>query len=449
MAVAARVRHFLSIGDLERNELALLLEQSASLKARPSTGGLAGRTVALIFEKPSLRTRLSFDVGIAQLGGHCVYLSPAEVGLGRRESVSDVARVTSRMADAVVLRVNAHETIEEFARYSEVPVINGLSDLSHPCQGLADIFTIRERKGPDLRGVAIAYIGDGNNVAHSLMLCVAKTGSSLRIATPAGYEPLARYRELAGADARSTGAQITIGNDPVAAVTGADVVYTDVWTSMGQEQEYERRRRAFQGFQLNATLLARAKRDAIVLHDLPAHRGEEITDEVIDGPQSAVFDQAENRLHTEKALLCWLLGPLPLGGERGTQAMSARSWPIAARTGSSSGAVSIAWNASSAVPSARPSGRRPRAMPIVAVTDGHSSAARGPDRMLNSRTLRPPTDTSRTSSAAARRSFLRMAREWPRARSSVRSAVRSGRAQHSDSTVFVFRCSRRPVFASR
>jgi ornithine carbamoyltransferase len=307
MAVASRVRHFLSIGDLQRDELGLLLDRSADLKAKPSAGSLAGRTVALIFEKPSLRTRLSFDVGIAQLGGHCVYLSPAEVGLGRRESVSDVARVTSRMADAVVLRVNAHETVEEFARYSAVPVINGLSDLSHPCQGLADIFTIRERKG-HLRGIAIAYIGDGNNVAHSLMLCAAKTGASLRVATPAGYEPLARYRDLAAADARSSGAQIAIGNDPVAAVTGADVVYTDVWTSMGQEQEYERRRRAFQGFQLNAALLARAKPDAIVLHDLPAHRGEEITDDVIDGPQSAVFDQAENRLHTEKALLCWLLG---------------------------------------------------------------------------------------------------------------------------------------------
>src|SRR5256714_11210316 len=207
MAVASRVRHFLSIGDLDRDELALLLEQSATLKARPSTGGLGGRTVALIFEKPSLRTRLSFEVGIAQLGGHCAYLSPAEVGLGRRESVSDVARVASRMADAVVLRVNAHGTIEEFARYSEVPVINGLSDLSHPCQGLADIFTIRERKGPDLRGVAVAYIGDGNNVAHSLMLCAAKTGASLRIATPVGYEPLQRYRELASADARSSGDQ--------------------------------------------------------------------------------------------------------------------------------------------------------------------------------------------------------------------------------------------------
>jgi ornithine carbamoyltransferase len=313
VVVASRVRHFLSIADLERDELRRLLEQSAQLKAEPASALgplplLAGRTVALIFEKPSLRTRLSFDVGIAQLGGHCVYLSPAEVGLGRRESVSDVARVTSRMADAIVLRVNAHETIEEFARYSQVPVINGLSDLSHPCQGLADIFTIRERKGPDLRGVEIAYIGDGNNVAHSLMLCAAKTGASLRIATPAGYEPLPRYRELAAAEAKSSGAQIAVGNDPIAAVSGADVVYTDVWTSMGQEQEYERRRRAFQGFQLNPALLARAKGDAIVLHDLPAHRGEEITDEVIDGPQSAVFDQAENRMHTEKALLCWLLG---------------------------------------------------------------------------------------------------------------------------------------------
>ena len=308
-AVAARVRHFVSLADLEENELATLLDLSARLKSdRAGRSDLRGRTVALVFEKPSLRTRLSFDVGTAQLGGHCVYLSPAEVGLGRRESVSDVARVVSRMADAVVLRVNAHETIEEFARYSDVPVINGLSDLSHPCQGLADIFTIRERAGPDLHGVAIAYVGDGNNVAHSLMLAAAKTGATLRIATPAGYEPLPRYRDLAEAAAKRTGARITIGNVPTAAVADADVVYTDVWTSMGQEQEYERRRRAFQGFQLNAGLLAQAKRDAIVLHDLPAHRGEEITDEVIDGPHSAVFDQAENRMHTEKALLCWLLG---------------------------------------------------------------------------------------------------------------------------------------------
>ncbi|TMF26641.1 MAG: ornithine carbamoyltransferase [Chloroflexi bacterium] len=310
-AVAERVRHFVSIADLEPDELGTLLDLTARLKAdRSQRSDLRGRTVALVFEKPSLRTRLSFDVGTAQLGGHSVYLSPAEVGLGRRESVADVARVVSRMADAVVLRVNAHETIEEFAKFSGVPVINGLSDLSHPCQGLADIFTIRERKGrgADLRGVVVAYVGDGNNVAHSLMLCAAKTGVTLRIATPPGYEPLPRYRELAQSAARASGASVEIGNDPSVAVAGADVVYTDVWTSMGQEQEYERRRRAFSGYQVNAQLLARAKRDAIVLHDLPAHRGEEITDEVIDGPLSAVFDQAENRLHTEKALLCWLLG---------------------------------------------------------------------------------------------------------------------------------------------
>ena len=310
-AVAERVRHFVSIADLEPDELGTLLDLTARLKAdRSQRSDLRGRTVALVFEKPSLRTRLSFDVGTAQLGGHSVYLSPAEVGLGRRESVADVARVVSRMADAVVLRVNAHETSEEFAKFSGVPVINGLSDLSHPCQGLADIITIRERKGrgADLRGVVVAYVGDGNNVAHSLMLCAAKTGVTLRIATPPGYEPLPRYRELAQSAARASGASVEIGNDPSVAVAGADVVYTDVWTSMGQEQEYERRRRAFSGYQVNAQLLARAKRDAIVLHDLPAHRGEEITDEVIDGPLSAVFDQAENRLHTEKALLCWLLG---------------------------------------------------------------------------------------------------------------------------------------------
>ncbi|TME65473.1 MAG: ornithine carbamoyltransferase [Chloroflexi bacterium] len=279
-AVAERVRHFVSIADLEPDELGTLLDLTARLKAdRSQRSDLRGRTVALVFEKPSLRTRLSFDVGTAQLGGHSVYLSPAEVGLGRRESVADVARVVSRMADAVVLRVNAHETIEEFAKFSGVPVINGLSDLSHPCQGLADIFTIRERKGrgADLRGVVVAYVGDGNNVAHSLMLCAAKTGVTLRIATPPGYEPLPRYRELAQSAARASGASVEIGNDPSVAVAGADVVYTDVWTSMGQEQEYERRRRAFSGYQVNAQLLARAKRDAIVLHDLPAHRGEEIT----------------------------------------------------------------------------------------------------------------------------------------------------------------------------
>ncbi|HEV8671943.1 MAG TPA: ornithine carbamoyltransferase [Candidatus Limnocylindria bacterium] len=308
MAVAARARHFVSIADLDAAELRRLLDRAAELKARRSSRDplLRARTLAQIFEKPSLRTRLSFDVAMAELGGHCVYLSPQEVGLGRRESVADVARVVSRLVDVVVLRTYAHETIEEFARYSAVPVVNGLSDVSHPCQGLADVFTIRERKG-DLHDVTVAYVGDGNNVLHSLMLGVAKSGATLRIATPAGYEPAARYRELAERAAGENGGVVTLGADPIAAVRDADVVYTDVWTSMGQEQEYERRRRAFMGYQLNAELLRHAKPDAIVMHDLPAHRGEEITDDVLDGPQSAVFDQAENRLHTQKAILCWLL----------------------------------------------------------------------------------------------------------------------------------------------
>jgi ornithine carbamoyltransferase len=306
-SVATRIRHFLSLGDVTPAEMSALLDDAEALKRDPIPRDppLRGRALAMIFEKPSLRTRLSFDVAMRDLGGHSSYLSPQEVGLGRRESVSDVARVVSRYVHIVVLRTFAHETLEEFAKWSTVPVINGLSDLSHPCQGLADIFTIRERKGR-LDRVVAAYVGDGNNVAHSLMLGAAKTGMTLRVASPEGFEPLPRYRELADAAARSTGATVTYGADPIAAVTGADVIYTDVWTSMGQEQEYERRRRAFQGFQVNRELLARAKPDAIVLHDLPAHRGEEITDEVIDGPQSAVFDQAENRLHAQKAVLRWI-----------------------------------------------------------------------------------------------------------------------------------------------
>lgn len=306
--MSAPLRHFLSIADLTAPELTHLLDAAAALKRDPipADAPLRGRALAMVFEKPSLRTRLSFEIAMAQLGGHATYLSPQEVGLGRRESVSDVARVVSRYVDLVVLRTFAHETTEEFAKHSRVPVINGLSELSHPCQGLADIFTIRERKG-DLRKVTAAYVGDGNNVAHSLMLCAAKTGMTLRIATPAGFEPLERYRDLAAAAATTSGAAITYGTDPRVAVDGADVVYTDVWTSMGQEQEHERRRRAFAGFQVNHELLAGAAPDAIVLHDLPAHRGEEITDEVMDGPQSAVFDQAENRMHVEKAVLRWLV----------------------------------------------------------------------------------------------------------------------------------------------
>ncbi|MBM4420988.1 MAG: ornithine carbamoyltransferase [Chloroflexi bacterium] len=301
------MRHFLSLADISSAELTALLDAAARLKKDrfAADPNLTGRTLAMIFEKPSLRTRTSFDVGMLQLGGRGIYLSPAEVGLGRRESIADVSRVVSRMVDFVVLRVNAHESLEEFARHATVPVINGLSDLSHPCQGLADIFTIREKMG-DLRRVQIAFIGDGNNVAHSLMLAAALSGARLRVATPSGYEPHPKYRELAAAAASASGAAVEVANDPIAAVKGADVVYTDVWTSMGQEQEYERRRRAFNGYQVNAALLAHAKRDAVVMHDLPAHRGEEITDDVLDGPQSVVFDQAENRLHAQKALVAWL-----------------------------------------------------------------------------------------------------------------------------------------------
>ena len=243
MAVATKLRHFISIADLSSAELAALLERGEAMKTgragddRP----LRGKALAQIFEKPSLRTRLSFDMAMAQLGGHSSYLSPQEVGLGRRESVADVARVASRLVDVVVLRTYAHETIEEFSRYATVPVINGLSDLSHPCQGLADIFTIRQHKG--LRGTVVAYVGDGNNVLHSLMLAVAKTGGTLRIATPDGYGPHERFVALARAAAKESGGSIETTSDPVAAVSGADVVYTDVWTSMGQEQEYERRRR--------------------------------------------------------------------------------------------------------------------------------------------------------------------------------------------------------------
>ena len=310
MAVASRARHVVSLADLDEADLEALLARATTLKAERARREphLRGRTLAQIFEKPSLRTRLSFDVGMTELGGHCIYLSPQEVGLGRRESVADVARVVARMVDGVVLRTNAHETIEEFVRYADIPVINGLSDVEHPCQGLADILTIVEKKGPALQGRTVAYVGDGNNVLHSLMLAVVLRGGRMRAATPAGFEPLAKLSELAAKIARRTGGAFELGDDPVAAVRDADVVYTDVWTSMGQEQEYERRRRAFRGYQVNAELLSHARPDAIVMHDLPAHRGEEITDDVMDGPQSVVFDQAENRLHAQKAILCWLMG---------------------------------------------------------------------------------------------------------------------------------------------
>jgi len=268
---------------------------------------LAGKSLAMVFQKPSLRTRVSFEMAMHHLGGYAFYLSPDEIGLGKRESVADVARVLSRYVDCIMARVFDHKHIVELAAYSSVPVINGLSDYSHPCQAMADLLTVREHKG-DLKGRTLAFVGDGNNVATSLAFATAQLGMNFAIATPKGYElpagVLAEARELA----QRSGSQIQTTHDPKEAVRGADVIYTDVWTSMGQERETKRRLKAFRGYQIDAKLLARANPGAGVLHCLPAHRGEEIAAAVIDGPQSLVFDQAENRLHAQKALLVRLLG---------------------------------------------------------------------------------------------------------------------------------------------
>jgi len=268
---------------------------------------LAGKTLALLFEKPSLRTRVSFDVGMRQLGGDCIYVSPAEVGLGTREPVEDVARVMSRYVDCIAARTFAQETVEQLARWADVPVINALSEGEHPCQALADLLTILEHKGR-LEGVSLAYIGDGNNVARSLCLAAGMMGMEFRIATPAGYEldekTVSRAEELA----RGSGGAITCVREAKEAAAGADVVYTDVWASMGQEEEATQRREAFAGYQVDAKLMSLAAPEAIFMHDLPAHRGEEVSAEVLEGAQSVVFDQAENRLHAQKGALALILG---------------------------------------------------------------------------------------------------------------------------------------------
>jgi ornithine carbamoyltransferase len=276
-------------------------------KNRGSVSILAGKTLALLFEKPSLRTRVSFEVAMQQLGGRALYLSPAEVGLGGREPVADVARVLSRYVDAIAARTFKHETVEELARWADVPVINALSDGEHPCQTLADLLTIYEKKGR-WRGLVLSFVGDGNNVARSLMLGSAMVGMDFRIASPQGYSLSKALVDRAESLAAASGAAVFCLESPQEAVRGADVVYTDVWASMGQEEEQAERMRAFSGYQVNAELLALASPDAIVMHDLPAHRGEEIADEVIEGPQSVVFDQAENRLHAQKAVLALILG---------------------------------------------------------------------------------------------------------------------------------------------
>lgn len=299
--------HLISIRDLTREEIFHLFRLAAELKARRKTGDrsapLAGRTLALVFEKPSLRTRVTFEVGMVQLGGRAIYLSAQEIGLGARESVQDVARNLGRWVDMIAARTFRHETVESLARHAGVPVVNGLSDLEHPCQALADFFTLWER-GWDLAKIRLAWIGDGNNVCHSIILLAALAGTSVVVACPPGYEPNPAIQAIC----RELGGQLTLTADPREAAEGADVLYTDVWVSMGQEAEREQRLGVFRRYQVNEALLGFAKPSAVVMHCLPAHRGEEITDAVVDGPRSLVLDQAENRLHAQKAILLTLLG---------------------------------------------------------------------------------------------------------------------------------------------
>ncbi len=312
MAISLAGRSLVSIADLTREEIEEVwrvasAQKSGEVPLEEQLRVAPGRTLALLFDKSSLRTRLGFEVAMAQLGGYALYFAPADVRIGEREPVEDAARVLGRTVDAIAARLSAHSHIEQLAAASGVPVVNAMSNLEHPCQALADLLTVREHKG-DLTQVEIAWVGDGFNVCHSLMLICALSGARLRIATPATHEPRGEVMEKAEQIAKETDAAIEIGSDAQAAVRGADVVYTDVWVSAGMEEQATRRRLDFRGFQVNRALLEQAKPDAIVLHCLPAHRGEEITDEVLDGPQCAAFDQAENRLHTQRALLALILG---------------------------------------------------------------------------------------------------------------------------------------------
>jgi ornithine carbamoyltransferase len=306
-------RHFLSLHDLTSAELAGLLQLGLDVKAHRAryAGALAGQTLAMIFQKSSTRTRVSFEVAMLQLGGHGLFLSGRDIQLGRGETISDTAQVLSRYVDGIMARTFAHQDVLDLARFGTVPVINGLTDDLHPCQVVADLLTIQEAFG-ELRGRKIAYVGDGNNVAHSLMFGAAKAGMDIAVASPAGYRVQEKYLELARADAAEAGTRIEITEDPLEAVRGASAVYTDVWASMGQEAESAERLRAFAGFQVDASMMAAAVPEAIFLHCLPCHRGEEVAAEVVDGPQSRVFDEAENRLHAQKAILLWLMGGVAL-----------------------------------------------------------------------------------------------------------------------------------------
>jgi len=302
-------RDFLAETDFSRAEIEQVLDLAGRLKQETRAGKphplLQGQTLAMIFQKPSNRTRVSFEVGMYQLGGHALYLGPQEIGLGTRESVADVARVLGRFCNGIMARVFGHHLVEELAAWSPVPVINGLSDLLHPCQILGDCLTILEHK-KRLEGIKIAYLGDGNNITHSWINLAGLIPLELSIACPQGYEPNPELLERARARKIST---LRVSDDPVAAVTGAEVIYTDTWASMGQEAEAEARKKIFQPYRVDEKLLAAASPDYIVMHCLPAHRGDEITDQVMDGPHSVVFDEAENRLHIQKAILVKLMAP--------------------------------------------------------------------------------------------------------------------------------------------
>jgi ornithine carbamoyltransferase len=303
-----RGKDFLTIRDFTAEELTRLLDLAQQIKANPSqfAGALKGKTLALIFEKPSLRTRVTFDVGIQQLGGFSVYLSPSEINLGKRESVYDVAKNLERMVQGIMIRTFGHDVAERMAEHASIPVINGLTDFSHPCQAMADFMTLREYKAP-LPGRKLAYVGDGNNVANSLMFTAARLGVHVAVATPRGYEPRPEVVEWTVREGRASGATCVVTNDPSEAVAGADAVYTDVWASMGQEAEAEGRKKVFRPYQVNEALMALARPDAIFLHCLPAHRGDEVTNGVLDAPYSVVFPQAENRLHVQKAIMLELM----------------------------------------------------------------------------------------------------------------------------------------------
>ena len=302
-------KDFLSIRDLSVYEFSRMLDHAAEIKKHPDKyrKALKGKILAMIFQKPSLRTRMTFEAGMIRLGGEAIYLAPSDIQMGSRESATDIGKNLERWVDGIMIRTFGHRIAVDLAASTKIPVINALTDLSHPCQAMADFLTLREHKGT-LSGLKLTYVGDGNNVCHSLMLAAARGGTKMAVATPAGYEPNPDVVRAAREDGRDTGFALTLTSSPEEAVSGADAVYTDVWASMGQESEKEARARIFAPYQVNARLMAQAKKDALFLHCLPAHRGDEVTDEVIDSPNSVVYDEAENRLHAQKAILIALMG---------------------------------------------------------------------------------------------------------------------------------------------